>query len=408
MNPGPADAGAGMLSDSRPSALLLAPEPPYPSVGGGAIRTACLFEHLARRYSLDVIVFRQPGEPDPGAAFPPGLVRRVQVIDLPYHVRHVAARAGRNLARYVGGRPPLNDRFAGFAGPIQAFLRDQCYDLAVIEHFWCAPYWEQVAPQAANTVLDLHNIESVLYGRYAQVEGWPAAPLFRRFSRICREMERCWFPKFSLLLVTSEQDADRVREIAPGTSPCIYPNTIPYTPPPNLPEADVVIFSGNLEYPPNVSAVRFFRREIWPLLRERWPSLVWRLVGKNPGGVTRYISDDPRIEVSGPVTDAVQALAAARVVVVPLLAGSGTRLKILEAWAAARAVVSTRLGTEGLPARDGEHLLLADTPRAFAGAVSLLLGSPEERLRLGRAGRKLYESGFTWEQAWLNLVRIGI
>jgi glycosyltransferase involved in cell wall biosynthesis len=101
--------------------------------------------------------------------------------------------------------------------------------------------------------------------------------------------------------------------------------------------------------------------------------------------------------------NAIEEIAAARVVVVPLLAGSGTRFKIIEAWAAGRAVVSTTIGAEGLPARHGENLLIADTPREFAEAVSLLLASPALRAELSVTGRALYESEFTWENAWRKL-----
>ena len=135
----------------------------------------------------------------------------------------------------------------------------------------------------------------------------------------------------------------------------------------------MVVFSGNLEYHPNISAVRFFRRRVWPRLRARWPKLRWRLVGKNPRGVAAFTAGDARIEVTGPVPDAVPEIARAKVAVVPLLAGSGTRLKILEAWAAGVAVVSTSVGAEGLDARDGEHLLLADDAASFADAVDRLL-----------------------------------
>ncbi len=158
-----------------------------------------------------------------------------------------------------------------------------------------------------------------------------------------------------------------------------------------------------MEYHPNRSAVRYFRREIWPRLRERWPDLVWRLVGKNAAAVRPFTTGDPRIEVSGEVKDAVRELARAQVAVVPLLAGSGTRLKILEAWAAGMPVVSTTVGAEGLPALDGEQILLADEPAAFAEAVSRLLACKELRDRVGKAGRLLMEKEFTWEIAWQNL-----
>jgi polysaccharide biosynthesis protein PslH len=183
----------------------------------------------------------------------------------------------------------------------------------------------------------------------------------------------------------------------------VYPNALPMAPCLRPEKQDVVVFSGNLEYHPNIMAVRFFRREIWPLLRARWPDLVWRLVGKNAHAVRRFTEGDPRIQVTGPVADAIVELAPAKVAVAPLLAGSGTRLKILEAWAAGCAVVSTSLGAEGLDARDGEHLFLADDAAGFAGAVSKLLESAELRVRVAAAGRELYERCYTWQAAWARL-----
>ena len=142
-----------------------------------------------------------------------------------------------------------------------------------------------------------------------------------------------------------------------------------------------------MEYHPNRSAVRFFRREVWPLLRNRQPDLVWRLVGKNPDAVRAFTSGDSRIEVSGEVEDAVRELAKAEVAVVPLLAGSGTRLKILEAWAAGTPVVSTTIGAEGLPVRDGQHLLLADGACAVRRRGGEAIGVLWFEGKLGRRGQ---------------------
>jgi glycosyltransferase involved in cell wall biosynthesis len=216
-------------------------------------------------------------------------------------------------------------------------------------------------------------------------------------------MERIWLPRFSQVLAASEADAAHARAIAPAARITIYPNAIPLVPTPAQANDNAIVFSGNMEYHPNTSAVRFFRGEIWPILRERWPELVWRLVGKNPGAVAAYTGGDSRIEVIGETDDAVRELARARAAVVPLLAGSGTRLKILEAWAAGLPVVATPLGAEGLTARDGEHLLLADGAAAFANAVSRVLANSDLRRNLGRAGRLLFEQEFTWEKAWRKL-----
>jgi glycosyltransferase involved in cell wall biosynthesis len=392
----------------RPAALLLSPEPPYPAVGGGALRTASLLEYLGRRYALDLIVFRDGGAPDPASAVPRGLVRSLYVIDLPRHSRRPLARYSRNLVRLVRGRPPLNDRFSGSGREIRSIVDGKHYHLAVLEHFWSAPYLEQVAPHCPRVILDLHNIESMLLAGYAGVARWPLSSAFRRFHTVCRAQERRWLPQFRHLLAASEDDVARLRILAPGCSASVYPNSIPALERPLREEDHAIAFSGNLAYPPNTSAVRFFRRKVWPILREKWPGLVWRVLGKNPEAVSKDVIGDPRVEVMGPVPDAVEALASAKVVVVPILTGSGTRVKILEAWAAARAVVSTRVGVEGLPARNGEHLLVADDPGGFAEAVSRLLESEEIRRDLGEGGRNMYLREFTWQSAWAALERMGI
>jgi glycosyltransferase involved in cell wall biosynthesis len=279
----------------------------------------------------------------------------------------------------------------------------------VIEHFWCAPYYDQVAPSCACTVLDLHNIESALHQRCALTENTAGGARLttwahRVFERASLDLERHWLPRFSHVLAASESDAARARAISPGASVRVYPNALPPRPMPTATRRDVIVFSGNMEYHPNQAAVRFFRREIWPLLRDRRPELVWRLVGKNPEAVRAFTSGDPRIECSGPVEDAVKELAQAKVAVVPLLAGSGTRLKILEAWAAGTSVVSTTIGAEGLPVCDGEHLLLADGPSDFAGAVERLLACSDLRDKLAAAGRALLDKEFTWAKAWQRLL----
>jgi len=126
-------------------------------------------------------------------------------------------------------------------------------------------------------------------------------------------------------------------------------------------------------------------------------------VGRNPQAVEPLLRGVPKVHLTGAVDDALAEIAAAVVVIVPLRSGSGTRFKILEAWAAQRAVVSTTIGAEGLGARDGQHLLIADDPAAFAHAIIRLLNDAELRANLGAAGRALYLEKFTWPAAWRML-----
>src|SRR5579862_980092 len=147
-------------SGTRPNALFLSPEAPYPAIGGGSLRSASLLEYLAREYAVHLITFREPGAPDPAQAVPPGRICRLDVLDLPYHSKRAAARTARNLSRAWRGSPPLIDRFAGFESALEPMLGDRHYDLAIVEHFWCAPYVDKLRPRSRRVVLDLHNIES--------------------------------------------------------------------------------------------------------------------------------------------------------------------------------------------------------------------------------------------------------
>jgi glycosyltransferase involved in cell wall biosynthesis len=388
---------------SRPAAVVLSPEAPYPMHGGGAVRTASLLQYLSRRYDLDLILFRQHGDSDPALSLPPGLVRRADTVTLPFHSKRPTAWAVRNTRRWLRGAPPLLDRFAGQEAALASILEGRRYDVGIIEHFWCAPYVEQLAGACGRTVLDLHNVESELHASCARSAHWPFSVAHQRFSRAYIREEKHWLPRFSDLIATSAEDAVRLRRLAPQSPVAVYRNALPLIPVPQTSTDEVIAFSGNFEYHPNMEAVRFLARQIWPALADRFPALRLRLIGKNPGAIAAAIRGIPRIDTTGPVEDAVAELARARVAIVPLLSGSGTRLKILEAWAAARPVVSTAIGAEGLGASPGTELLIADSPQAFCASVAGLLGSEEMRMRIGCAGRQKYEREYTWETVWPSL-----
>ena len=365
---------------TQPAAFFLAPEAPSLHTSGGGVRSASLLEYLRRKYQVDVAGF-----------------------SLPRHSRGAVARIGRNAVRFLRGRPPLFDRYSGFEDQVRRQIRGH-YCVAVIEHFWCAPYAAILRPHTDLLVLDLHNVESALARSHARAVHGLESAAFRRFAAAYERLEREWLPRFDVVLVASEEDRRRIQH----PHAAVYPNALPETPAPDVPESNCIAFSGNLEYHPNVAAVRWFRSTVWPRLRARIPGLEWRLVGRNPQAIARLVRGDDRIRVTGAVDDAITELAVAKVCIVPLLSGSGTRFKILEAWAAGRAAVSTTLGAEGLGARPGEHLLIADHPESFANAVIDALETPELRRRLGANGRALYQQRFTWPAAWRALEDIGL
>jgi glycosyltransferase involved in cell wall biosynthesis len=386
---------------ARPRVLILCPEAPWPMHGGGPLRTASLVHFFAARADVDLIVFREPGrspvEP------PEGIVRKVEWIELPAHRRDPLSRAVRNAGRWMRNSPPLIDRFAGFERQLRDKLSGEHYQLAIIEHFWCAAYVALMREYCDRVWLDLHNVESEWHETLAVRAPLPARTALRRFAAACRSLERELLPRFDRILAPSEYEAAASQKITNSSSAVVYPNGLPMTTAPARAEEDMIAFSGNLEYQPNIDAVAFFHRQIWPALRERHPQLRWRIIGKNPGAVAGIVRGDEGVEFSGAVDDAIAELSRARVAVVPLLAGSGTRLKILEAWAAGTPVVSTSFGARGLGAAAGEELLTDDDPHGFADAVSALLNSAERRLSLSAAGRRVFERRFTWPAVWRDL-----
>ena len=369
-----------------------------PGAGGGGLRSASLLEYLRTHYDVQVFSFH-----------------------LPHHSKSRWARTWRNGWRFVRGAPPLLDRFAGFESQLDLALNRGHYSRGVIEHFWCAPYARALRPHCDRLVLDLHNIEKLkLAHSHARALHGIESIAMSRFARAYERLEYEWLPQFDNLLVAS-QLSDRAAESPVCARRVPVSSSIPTRCPSSgavgshlercgfgSSQPPTIVFSGNLEYHPNIEAVRWFHAEIWPRIRERAPDVKWTLVGCNDHAVRPLVAGDDRILLTGPVDDAVAILASADVCVVPLLSGSGTRFKILEAWAAARPVVSTSLGAEGLGAKHEQHLLIADSPAAFAEATLRLLDDPALRRRLGEAGRELYLDRFTWPAAWRALESAGI
>lgn len=389
----------------REKALFLAPEPPFPTCGGGPLRTASLLTYLAERYDVHLVTFVPEDQPSPEPDLPPGLVDHFTCVYLPVHSRGRAARIYRNTGRVLRGQLPLTDRFCGAESlaRVAAAIDDHEYELAVVEHFWCAPYVEILRPRARHIVLDLHNIESVLHERCSRTEPWPQNLGHQVFRRTARREERRRLSAFDMVLTASDSDQAELQRIAPGSRSAVYPNAIPLRAKPDVDEEFAVGFSANFEYHPNITGVKYFMSRVWPQVRGANPGLRWRLIGKNENAVAGVIAGDERIECTGAVPDAIAEIARCQLMVVPLLAGSGTRMKILEAWAAARAVVSTPLGAEGLPAADGTNLRIAADAESMARTVSELLAKPDERRRLGEGGRRTYESALSWPAAWRSL-----
>lgn len=228
-------------------------------------------------------------------------------------------------------------------------------------------------------------------GRIARWRAWIEWKKTHRYER--RIVERS-----DLCVVVSDTDRDQIRAMAPSADIRVVPNgvdTVYFKPNGNGGEG--LVFIGTMSWEPNKDAMEYFAADIYPRILARFPNANLTIVGTHPPKSIRRLEKQPNIRVTGEVPDVRPYVDGAAVSIVPLRSGSGTRLKILEALAMEQAVVSTRIGAEGLEVTSGEHLLLADTPEDFADAVCTLLNDPGRRERLGVNGRCLVERMYDWE-----------
>jgi glycosyltransferase involved in cell wall biosynthesis len=238
------------------------------------------------------------------------------------------------------------------------------------------------------TVLFQHNVESEIWRRHAETEENPLKRLVygMEFKRIL-VYEKSALQRFHHVIAVSEHDRTLMSAWADPSHISVVPTGVDlhrfHPDPAQAPAQPLVMFVGAMDWMPNVDAVDYFCREIWPAVEKRVPGARFRIVGRNPLPKVRNLASDS-IEVTGVVPSVVEHLRNAAVVVVPLRVGGGTRLKIYEAMAMGRAVVSTSVGAEGLDVRDGEDIVLADNPVRFSEEVATLLENLPLRQRYER------------------------
>jgi len=351
--------------------LMLAPETPLPATSGVRLRVLHVARALAAAADLELAVLG--GVPDHDEPFPilgtrpaPSRLRALASLRQPYMA-----------ARHV-------------SGDLAAIAARAAPDTVQAEF----PYLVAPAARAgAPIVLDAHNVESELAASFARAEPqrlrrarwrWESGKLAR--------FERDAVQAASTVCATSDHDAAAFEAMG-AAEVVIVPNgvdtrAIPFAP---AGSGAVVVYVANFRYLPNMAAARELVEEILPRLRSAVPDAVVRLVGRDAPTASA-----PGVEVAGEVEDVLPHLHAARVTVIPLRAGSGTRLKALEAMAAGVPVVSTRLGVAGLDVRDGEHVLLAESSTELADAAAAVLGDDALAGRLAGAGRQLVESRYDW------------
>jgi glycosyltransferase involved in cell wall biosynthesis len=258
-------------------------------------------------------------------------------------------------------------------------------------------------PHAVPCVLFQHNVETALWRRLASKESNPARRLAYRIEAVkMARYEAATLSRFSRVIAVSEHDRKQMLQVDRNCEITVVPTGVDTHRFAVAPHAETepprIVFTGSMDWEPNIDAVSYFCQEIFPQVRAEFPSVVFQIVGRNPHPKVKRLASDS-VQVTGTVPSVADYLRDSTVVVVPLRIGGGTRLKIFEAMAIGKALVSTSIGAEGLEVQSGRDLLLADTPSAFADAILLLLRNGELRRKYEQAAVKL-----ATEHDWSHIV----
>ena len=362
---------------------------PSPPDSGGKRRSLALLERLAERMPVTLCAFERGGEDLDGLRSAGITVRSV-----PWQPGIRRSVAGLGRTRSVTA--------ARFSDPrLAAQVRAACTgdDLLVVEYTQMAHYAAGVP--ARYKVLDMHNVESDLMQSYAASGSGPRAWVAAAEARALRRMEDASGRDFDHVVCVSGRDAQLLSQRGTGATVCANgwnPRSAPLEPS----VEPLVVFVALMGWAPNADAARWLTEQVWPIVRREHPAARLALVGKDPTpGVVALAGPD--VQVTGTVPSVEPWLRRAQVAVAPLLAGGGSRLKILEALDAGRPLVSTSKGLEGLEDLEGDGVLVADDPLEMATAVVGLLRDPARAARLGARGAAAVRERHMWDAAWQPL-----
>ena len=403
--------------------LNLAREFPFfPGGHGGNTRAFCLLRELSRTQAITVVTnlyaprhvaaldalrrhtenlfyYRDPAanaaaEDDaipPPAALAPG--PRAKLI--------AALRAWGNIATTVPSEARLwgHRGFENIRPALDRALREGPYDLLQIEYSENAD-WVSEVPFAGPKILIVADVKTVAWWRRFR----SAASVTARLTALAETLRYFFFERrayraFDALVAMSASDREHLRRLTGHANILVVPNGVDlryFGPDSDRPTSNRVVFTATMDHPPNRDGILFFVREVWPLILARQPSSTLDIVGSNPPAEVRALAGEA-IRVTGFVPDTRPYIAAASVFICPLRFASGTRLKILEAMAMGKAVVSTTVGAEGIDCTHGENILLADEPRQMADCVVDLLLNPGQAAAVGDAARQV-AAAYSWEK----------
>jgi glycosyltransferase involved in cell wall biosynthesis len=390
--------------NAKPNLIFVATRVPYPPVTGHYLRTLNVLKGLAEHFDVAFFGFH---DKDSTAAACAEAERTMRAICETVHIEHVGAE--RSWLRLIWDilssaltlRPFVAAKYRSefMHRAIRATLHSR--DIALV-HADSLPSGQYLAGIAQPKLLTNHNIEYARLASYASIQrSWLKKAAFWTQAVLTKRYERQMLLTSGNVVVVSETDRVELARLCPGARFFLVKNgtdtsTAPLTAPPSGNRTALWVGGMNDVY--NREAVSYFASDILPRIRNQVPEFRWRIVGRDaPRSLVDLAADpDSGVELAGFVEDLRREYAAAAIVVVPLTSGGGTKLKVLEAMAMGRAIVTTPIGAEGITVRDGVEMEVADSPEAFAHKTVRLLLNPQRAALMADAARALAERSYDW------------
>lgn len=373
---------------------MLAHRIPYPPHTGDKTRAFHIARHLAARHDL-TLGFLVDDERDLGGVEE---LRRI-VPDILFDRLRKPVSLARGIAGLARGATVTLPYFysRGLARQVERRGREAGFDVVYVSSTAMAQY----APSGIPLVMDFVDVDSDKWRQYAQHRRAPLSWLYLTEGRRLQACEGEIARRASVCLLATDVEEQQLRSFAPWAHTAVIPNGIDsmyYAPQPEEPsEPAAVIFTGAMDYLPNIDAVQHFCADILPLVRREVPKTVFYIVGLNPSADVRRLGELPGVVVTGAVPDVRPYYARASVCVAPLRIGRGIQNKVLQGMAMGLPVVASPLAARGVRGEPGLHFEVAEVATDFSSHVTRLLQRPEARRARGRAGRACVEAHYTWE-----------
>ena len=381
--------------------LLLTQVLPYPPDSGPKVKTWNVLKYLSHRHEVTLVSFVR-GDQSADVAHLAPYCRAIHTVPMERGV----TRDGWAMVRSLMGRQPwmmVRDDRRQMRRLLDRLSRDISFDVAHADQLNMTQYANRVP--TAFKVLDAHNALWLLYRRLAAtMKRGPRKWLLRRDWKLLHAYEGQQVRASDAVLAVSQEDRMALLQAAGTDLPItVIPIAVDVDETGTVSRqtaANHVLHLGTMYWPPNIDGVMWFLQEIWPRIRQKQPGVVFDIVGSRPPPALRKIGEeDDSIRVAGYVSDTAPYLEQTGVFVVPLRAGGGMRVKILNALAQGLPIVSTALGCEGIEVTPGRDILVGDTPGTFAEAVLRVLKDHEIARQLSVNGRQLAEEKYDYRVA---------